>query len=148
MQWRHSESPIRRRARSKVRGLHLGEVICSRGRHDREALHLWGTEAGEHPADSDYLQPVLQSSKVMPLPVFPTWRSKRCLSLVFLAAPTPCCISLLPALLLCALVHADAHTNNKAMTSKEAMEGKSAKAAHTKIEAEVRRAKSKLPCSS
>jgi hypothetical protein len=94
------------------------------------------------------LQPVLQSSKVMPLPVFPTWRSKRCLSLVFLAAPTPCCISLLPALLLCALVHADAHTNNKAMTSKEAMEGKSAKAAHTKIEAEVRRAKSKLPCSS
>lgn len=64
MQWRHSESPIRRRARSKVRGLHLGEVICSRGRHDREALHLWGTEAGEHPADSDYLYSAARVAKL------------------------------------------------------------------------------------
>ena len=34
-------------------------------------------------------QPGLQSSKVMPLPVFPTWRSKRCLSLALPPAATP-----------------------------------------------------------
>lgn len=71
----------------------------------------------------------------MLLLVLRIWRSRRCVAL--LGQPVMRAAQALMPLGLVRSIRADALANEQTLTSKEAMDGKSVKAAHAQIEAEV-----------